>query len=47
MLKKIRIAVAAFFLTAVTLLFLDFTGTVHAFLGWCARVRFVPAIFAA
>jgi polyferredoxin len=46
MLKKIRIAVAAFFMTAITLLFLDFTGSVHSFLGWCAKLQFVPALFA-
>jgi ferredoxin len=47
MLRKIRIAVAAFFMTAMTLLFLDFTGTVHTFLGWCAKLQLVPALFAA
>ena len=46
MLKKIRIIIAAFFMVAVTLLFLDFTGTVHKFIGWCAKIQFVPAILA-
>ena len=32
---------------SITLLFLDFTGTVHAYLGWVAKIQFVPAIFAA
>ena len=46
MLKKIRISLAAFFILAVTLLFLDYTGTVHAYLGWCAKVQFGSALFA-
>ncbi|MDR2581018.1 MAG: 4Fe-4S binding protein [Fibromonadaceae bacterium] len=46
MLRKTRIALALFFFTALTLLFLDFTGTVHAYLGWCARIQLVPAILA-
>ena len=45
MLKKIRVIVALLFAAAVTLLFLDYTGTVHAYLGWCAKVQFVPAVF--
>jgi polyferredoxin len=32
-----------FFMAAVTLLFLDYTGTVHAYLGWCAKIQFAPA----
>lgn len=47
MLKKLRIAVAAFFFIFVTLLFLDFTGTVHAWFGWMARIQFLPAVLAA
>jgi polyferredoxin len=47
MLKKLRqIAATAFFLLT-TLLFLDFTGTVHLWLGWLAKVQLVPAILAA
>ena len=46
MLKKIRISLAAFFIFAVTLLFLDYTGTVHDYLGWCAKVQFSSALFA-
>lgn len=30
MLRKIRLTLAVLFFTAVTLLFLDFTGTLHA-----------------
>jgi len=43
-LKKIRVAVAVFFMSAITLLFLDYTGTVHAYLAWCAKVQLVAAI---
>jgi len=32
---------------AITLLFLDFTGSVHAYLGWMARLQFLPAILSA
>jgi polyferredoxin len=46
MLKKIRVAFAIFFFTATALLFLDFTGTLHEYLGWCAKIQFVPVIFA-
>lgn len=30
----------------ITLLFLDFTGTAHAWFGWLARVQFLPALLA-
>ena len=46
MLRKIRIVLAAVFFIGVTLLFLDFTGTVHAWLGWMAKVQFLPAVLA-
>ncbi len=46
MLKKIRITLATIFFIAVTLLFLDFTGTLHAYLGWMAKVQFLPALLA-
>ena len=45
-LRKIRITAACLFLAAITLLFLDFTGTVHAWLGWMAKIQFLPALFA-
>ena len=41
-----RVVLAAFFMTAVTLLFLDYTGTAHAYIGWCAKVQFFPALIA-
>ena len=34
------------FFVAVTALFLDFTGTIHAWLGWTANVQFLPALLA-
>ena len=30
----------------VTLLFLDFTGTLHAWLSWMAKIQFLPAVMA-
>lgn len=46
MLRKIRITLALFFLVCITLLFLDFTGTFHAWFGWMARIQFLPAVLA-
>jgi len=47
MLRKIRIVSAAVFFIAITLLFLDFTGTVHKWMGWMAKIQFIPAVLAA
>lgn len=30
----------------ITLLFLDFTGTLHAWFGWMAKIQFLPALLA-
>jgi len=46
MLKKIRVALAWVFWIGITLLLLDFTGTLHAYLGWMAKVQFLPAVLA-
>lgn len=46
MLRKIRITLAAICFTFITLLFLDFTGTLHAWLGWMAKIQFFPAVLA-
>ena len=46
MLRKIRIILASIFFIGVTLLFLDFTGTLHAWLGWMAKIQFLPAVLA-
>lgn len=45
-LKTIRQIVAVISIAMVTLLFLDFTGTAHAWLGWMARIQFLPALLA-
>ena len=44
MLRKIRISLATLFFIGLTLLLLDFTGVLHAYLGWMAQVQFLPAV---
>ncbi len=44
MLRKIRSVCALIFFILITVLFLDFTGALHAYLGWMARVQFLPAV---
>lgn len=46
MLRKARIIAASLFFIGVTLLFLDFTGSLHAWLGWMAKIQFLPAALA-
>lgn len=46
MIRKIRIQLAALFFTGITLMFLDFSGTLHGWLGWMAKVQFLPAVMA-
>lgn len=46
MLKKIRVTIAALSFLIVTLLFLDFTGTIHLWFGWMAKIQFLPAVLA-
>ena len=46
MLRKIRIVAATICFALITLLFLDFTGTLHLWFGWLARIQFLPAILA-
>ncbi|MBR5856500.1 MAG: 4Fe-4S binding protein [Bacteroidales bacterium] len=46
MLRKARVVAATIFFISITLLFLDFTGTLHAWLGWMVKVQFFPAILA-
>lgn len=46
MLKKIRLTLAILFFAAITLLFLDFTGSIHALFGWMAKIQFLPALLA-
>ena len=44
MLRKIRLTLAILFFTLITLLFLDFTGTMHAWFGWMAKIQSVLAL---
>ncbi len=46
MLRKIRLTLAIIFFGLITLLFLDFTGTLHAWLSWMATIQFLPAVLA-
>ena len=46
MLRKIRTILAAVVFVLITLLFLDFTGTLHHWLGWLAKIQFLPAVMA-
>jgi ferredoxin len=46
MLRKIRTIIAAVFFVLITLLFLDFTGTLHHWLSWMAKIQFLPAVMA-
>lgn len=46
MLRKTRIIAATLFFIAVTALFLDFTGAIHGWLGWTAKIQFLPALLA-
>lgn len=46
MLRKIRITLAAVMFIGITLLFLDFTGTAHCWLGWMAKIQFLEAVLA-
>ena len=46
MLRKIRLVLATLFFTLITLLFLDFTGTIHAWFDWMAKIQFLPAVLA-
>ncbi|MDR0972436.1 MAG: 4Fe-4S dicluster domain-containing protein [Prevotellaceae bacterium] len=46
MLKRIRTTIAIVFFVLITLLFLDFTGTLHRYAGWLADIQFLPAVLA-
>lgn len=46
MLRKIRLTLAVICFALITLLFLDFTGTIHAWFGWLAKIQFLPALLA-
>ena len=44
--SKIRKILATVFFVLITLLFLDFTGTIHTWFGWMAKIQFLPAVLA-
>ncbi len=44
MLRTIRLTLASLSFIFITLLFLDFTGTLHAYFGWLAKIQFLPAL---
>ena len=46
MLQKIRISLAFICFALISLLFLDFTGSLHAWFGWLAKIQLLPAILA-
>jgi len=45
-LRKIRITMATVMFIGLTWLFLDFTGTAHAFLSWMAKIQLLEAVLA-
>ena len=46
MLKPLRRAFAVLFFLGITLLFLDFTGTMQPIFGWMAKLQFLPSLLA-
>ena len=44
--QRIRRVLAAVFFLGITLMFLDFTGTLHTFFGWMAKAQFLPSVLA-
>ena len=46
MLRKLRVLLATISFILITLLFLDFSGALHAYFGWMAKLQIVPAIMA-
>ena len=46
MLRKIRTIRATICILLITLLFVDFTGMLHTWLGWLAKIQFLPAVLA-
>ena len=46
MLRRIRTTLAVLVFIGITLLFLDVTGILHTYLGWLAKVQFLPALLA-
>ena len=46
MLRKIRLTLAIACCLLLTLLFVDFTGALHLWFGWLAKIQFLPAVLA-
>ena len=46
MLRRIRIVLGSLCLLLLTGLFLDFTGTLHVWFGWLAKIQLLPALLA-
>ena len=46
MLRKIRRILAAICFLLITLLFVDFTGVLHLWFDWLAKIQFLPAVLA-
>ncbi len=46
MLKKLRIALGTLSFALITLVFLDFTGTLHHWFSFLAKIQFLPAVLA-
>lgn len=43
-LRTLRIVIALFFFTVITLMFVDFTGTIASLFGWTVKLQFMPAL---
>lgn len=46
MLRKIRQTLAIVMFVAISLLFLDISGALHHWLGWTAKIQFLPSLLA-
>lgn len=46
MLHRLRTTLAIVLFSLITLLFLDFTGTIHGWFGWLAKIQFLSAVLA-
>ena len=46
MLRTIRRTIAIVSFTLISMLFLDFTGTIHTWFGWLAKIQLLPALLA-
>ena len=46
MLRRIRIILASIVFIGITLLLLDITGVLHTYLGWLAKIQFLPSVLA-